>query len=285
MMTRIISPSQVLCDAAGIAPEGSPAKSAGICALCGTPHEKGDCISAFAMKDSFTNWSALAAPESPWVCGYCQATLASTRMKAFQCLVASCDGVFRALANNEIAHVLLNPPPPPFIVHLGMVGKSSHVTWRTPVSMSRDVFFVRDGELSLKINMPRVLRGLQADRELMALYVENQTAEAEKALNEAANAHNEVGKAKKGKKAAKPKAVSKTKPLRSCVYLTPGFANGRNGETLDEIRWYVAREYTNGNGIPARLLQKIQTLSPGDLWAMQRIVYAEDPCLGSPIEG
>ena len=281
-MSRIVSPSQVLCDAAGIAPEGGPAESAGVCTLCGTPHEKGDCVSPFEMKDSFTNWSALAAPGSQWVCGYCQATLAATRMKAFQCLVASREGVFRALANNEIAHVLLNPPPPPFIVHIGMVGKSSHVTWRTPVSMSRDVLFVRDGELSLKINMPRVLRGIQADRELMALYVQDQAAQAEKAREDAAN---EAGKLKKSKKAAKPKAASKKKTPRSCVYLTPGFANGRNGETLAEIRAYVARENANGNLTPAHLLQQIQTLTPGDLWAMQRIVYAEAPCLGSPIEG
>ena len=280
-MPRVISPSQVLCDAAGIAPEGSPAESAGVCALCGTPHEKGDCISAFEMKDSFTNWSALAAPESPWVCGYCQATLASARMKAFQCLVASRDGVFRALANNEIAHVLLNPPPPPFIVHIGMVGKSSHVTWRTPVSMSRDVFFVRDGELSLKINMPRVLRDIQADRELMALYVQDLAAQAEKKLEDAAK---EPGAPKKGKKPAKAKLATKAKPMRSCVYLTPGFANGRNGEILDEIRGYVARERANDNAIPDRLMQQLQTLSPGDLWAMQRIVYAETPCSGSRIE-
>lgn len=269
MKPALLSPSAILADAAGIPPSGMPASVEGECVMCGTHYDAGAIVTPFAPPDTFMNWSSLTNPTGSHVCGYCAAVTASAYIKAFQCLVASKEGVFRALSNDELASVILDPPAPPFIAHVGSIGKSSHITWRTPVSYSRDVFFIRDGEQVVRINRERVLAGRKVDVALLEKFNTYQALQEKKAALEA------------GKPGRKGKAKSTKK---SCLWLSPRFGNGNNGQVAGDVLAFANAAMEAGDPEPSEMVARLRALAPGDVWAIHRLAYATAPIRGEKIQ-
>jgi CRISPR type IV-associated protein Csf1 len=264
-MSRPVSPSKILADAAGIEPVGSHADHEGYCVMCGVGYSTGDLVEQFKATDTFTNWAALSNPSGTHLCGHCAAIKAADYMTAFQCLVASEEGVFRALSNDELASIILDPPKPPFIVHIGMVGKTSHITWRTPVSLSRDVFMIRDGELTVRVNRRRVLEALEDDKTLQSLFATYQAEQVETG-------------AKK-----RPRASKTPKRGTSALVLTPSFGNAANGSIRYEYLKFAREKSEAGDNLPSEIIARLRSLSTGDVWALHRLVFAVSPARGAKI--
>ncbi len=268
MSNRMISPSEVLAQAIGLEPEGVEANHSGMCVTCGAPYGEKDIVIRANFPDSFTNWAALGNPSGTHQCGWCAAV--APHIQKLQCLIASRDGVSRLLSNNEIADLINNPPTPPFVAHIGMVGKSSHVTWRTPVSLSRDVFFVRDGEQVIQINRSKVLTAVRDNDRLRTLYSAylNERYEAAKAGR------------KKGDKIAKPpREFLKGSVLR----LVSGFGHAESGMVRGEYLKFAEEKKLEGDLAPAEIIGSLMSLSPGDAWGLQKMIYAESAGKGSRI--
>jgi len=56
--------------------------------------------------------------------------------------------------------LLLHPPEPPFVV-LQSDAKLAHMVWRTPVTISKDLWYVRLGKRQLIVRMPLVRAALE----------------------------------------------------------------------------------------------------------------------------
>lgn len=163
-MNTIISPSSLALAATGLAPAGSSVcKEAGlVCAVCGVPIEVGQPMDDLALPDSFTNYSSLAHPGGAHRCGACTAVMGR---KEFQVGMAtgifSSEGWFPIMLKEHRSWAFLTPPEPPFAICI-QTGKQQHVVWRAPISTSRDIIFVRVGELVVRIRRPALLAARDA---------------------------------------------------------------------------------------------------------------------------
>lgn len=139
----------VIC-ALGLLPEGASAKVASVCAMCGLQINEGDLQAPLPYGQAFTDDLSLAARGSNCVCGYCAtlSTLEGLRGAGFG--VFSGGGVKPFRKWQDIAHALLNPPEPPFVITYS-TANSQHMGWRAPVNLSRDMFMVRMGLRDLLI--------------------------------------------------------------------------------------------------------------------------------------
>ena len=60
------------------------------------------------------------------------------------------------LPMRQLAHkkwILLHPPEPPFVI-LQSDAPLAHMLWRTPVTISKDLWYVRVGKRQLIVRMP-----------------------------------------------------------------------------------------------------------------------------------
>ena len=71
-------------------------------------------------------------------------------MQKYSKSVISPDGWFKFATTHNVAWFLLNPPTPPFVMIFGLA-KMEHLLWRTPLSLSREVFFIRLGQRLLRV--------------------------------------------------------------------------------------------------------------------------------------
>ncbi len=242
------SPSKIALQAAGRSHSGThTATEPGICAMCGTRHNVGDPIAEFVPTDSFTDFAALRHGQSPWQCGWCAGLWnADFTQKALKTVMCS-DGVFPAASNAHIAYWINNPPEGEWIWVMGDQ-KRQHIVWRTTVNSSRDIFQVRLGENLATIRRERVLSAVNAVRRL-ALAATNQRNAAQVA---------------KGKK---PTSVALKSPF---VRLSRDLDEPLHGGIRDDLHRLAL---TNSEVMED--IRVLQSSTPGELWAMTAIMYAE----------
>lgn len=163
----IISPSAIAIDALGIQPEGTMicnAEAGQRCAVCGVTLRTGEPIDTLRLPDSFTNHASLAIPGGEYRCGACTAVM--TRGPNFMMALATCvasrdDGYLPMMKKEHRAWAFLTPPKPPFIMAV-QNAQQQHTVWRAPVSLSRDLFFVRIGEQVVSIRREKLAAAREA---------------------------------------------------------------------------------------------------------------------------
>ncbi len=169
---KLTYPTELLAKKALLEPlANTEAPADGFCAFCGKPHLKGTAVVSFSPEPTFNDNFNLKSRTSDYLCGSC----AATSLKVFQtkygkALVCE-DGIFPCAKNDDIAYWLLNPPAGPWYMHLGTKSRQ-HITWKTPVNLSQDVFFVQLN--SLVLTMRRAALVAQKDAALRLVACVNQ---------------------------------------------------------------------------------------------------------------
>lgn len=158
----MISSSEIVARAMGLDPIGSPAKEFARCAYCGAEIKKGDLCNPFAAGVAFMDDLSLACRGSRWACGYCAPLLGAEGLRYSGAGVFSLDDgliPFRKFA--EIAKALEFPPEPPFVA-VYATANNQHMAWRAPISMSKEVFYIRVGLRDLRFRRSFALRARDA---------------------------------------------------------------------------------------------------------------------------
>lgn len=166
---KILSPSSIAIQAAGLPLVGSEVVTADHigerCGVCGATFEVlGEPMDALVLPASFTNHPSLAIPGSKWRCGACTAVMTNPtfQMGASTVLICS-EGIYPIVRKEHRAWAFLTPPEPPFVIAI-QNAKQQHVVWRSPVTLSQDLFLVRVGEQVMRIRRPLLLRACEEAR-------------------------------------------------------------------------------------------------------------------------
>lgn len=161
----IASSSQVYLSAAKLQPVGADRVETDThCTMCAAPLPAGTMANKVVpatFGDAFNNKLDLRALSGTHVCGACQALWSKDWLQKYSKSYACAEGVFKLASNEDQAAFLLNPPEPPFVAILS-TRQQQHMIWRTPVSMSQALFYVRmDGDI-LTIRRQHLMDALQA---------------------------------------------------------------------------------------------------------------------------
>ena len=185
---------------------------------------------------------------SSYVAQHTAAILERPYMQKYSKSVISSDGWFKFATTHDVAWFLLNPPTPPFVM-ICSLAKMEHLLWRTPLSLSRELFFVRLGQRLLRVR----------HRSLLAVH------EAQQQCVEAINAW------------CKEQQLTPIKapflPIgRELKIATSGMLHPRVYEAAAAgVR--EAQDYRN----------RFRRLSSGELWALGRIHAARSLELTAPV--
>lgn len=212
----------------------------GHCAFCGKPHAKGDAVAKLVTEKSFNDIFPMANRTGKYLCGGCQATWIPFFQTNRPKMVISERGMFSFASNNDIAYWLTNPPEGPFLMYYGNK-KSQHIAWKSPVNLSRDLFFVQFGDTVFTIRREAMLAQRDAALRLIA------AVNTERQLSSKAHRLNSPF----------------VNPVRAVDDLIFGVVRG-------EVLALVAAKPEF-----AADLKLLQTATPGEVWAMSATLYAD----------
>ncbi|MCM3609532.1 hypothetical protein M4D49_29080 [Cupriavidus pauculus] len=247
-MSEVAYGSELACRAIGREPKGTfIAQEAGACAMCGRRHETGESVVPFQPQASFTDWTALRAPASQFICKWCDAVwdrdFTQTYLKTIVCEA----GVFPAASNDHLAYWIMNPPEGRWLFLQGDQ-KIQHVVWRAPVNRSREVFQVRAGESVLTIRSRQLHAGLAAVKGLAA-------------------------------KATELRGVKRGAPFKSpFISLSRDLDSPSQGVLRRELYAHAAED-----PLTAQNIAIVGALTGGELWALTSILYAKNPHRPEPL--
>lgn len=151
--------SELFCLQAGLPAEGTISNTPVICGMCGQHVAAGERRSTFKPSSSFMDVQDLCAGSNK-LCGYCVHLTDKLLMLWTQHACITTTGVYPA---RKLAHkqwLLLNPPTPPF-VFVQSNTTLSHLIWRTPVTMSQDLWYMRISGRQFTIRFPLVKATLE----------------------------------------------------------------------------------------------------------------------------
>lgn len=141
------------------------------CVMCAAPLTDGtaaNLLTKHTFNSAFNNRLDLRALTGRYVCGDCQALWSKDWLQKYSRTFATQAGIYKFASNDQQAALLLNPPEPPFCA-IFSTRQQQHMIWRTPVSLSRELYTIRvDGDLLL-IRQPLLLEGLRAYQHAIAL--------------------------------------------------------------------------------------------------------------------
>jgi CRISPR type IV-associated protein Csf1 len=156
--------SELFCIQAGLSPKGTISSRREICVLCGRLINPGEARSEFRPLPSFMDGPELCARDrSTKMCGYCVHLTKKAVILKTQRVCITRKKVIPAARNAHVKWLLLNPPEPPFIL-LQNQTKLSHMIWRTPLTLSRQLWFVRMGPRQLTVRLSLVAKALDRFR-------------------------------------------------------------------------------------------------------------------------
>ena len=151
------------------------------CVLCGGEIAKGELISTFKPQSSFVDWNSLQFNSGTQQCGYCKAVAIPKFMTISMKGIVTHEGFFPFGGNDAIAYWLRNPPTTPYMAFINNA-QMAHVLWKTPVSTSPDMFYVRLDDQNFRLRLRHVIKGAEAYTTIkdsaMALY--DQTSKEER---------------------------------------------------------------------------------------------------------
>jgi len=182
----ILSASALYRQAGNVTPQAhGTAKTDSYCVMCAAPLPAGTAanpVGNTTFDKSFNNKFDLRALTGRYVCGDCEALWSQEWMQKYSKTFATMDGVYKFASNEQQAAFFLHPPEPPFCA-IFSTKQQQHMIWRTPVSLSRELYTVRlDGEL-LTIRQPVLLAGLHAYRFAESLMANTPLARTGKRIN------------------------------------------------------------------------------------------------------
>lgn len=141
------------------------------CVMCAAPLTAGSLANPLTKKtfnDAFNNRLDLRAMSGGYVCNDCQSLWTKDWLQRYSKTFATSDNVYKFASNDQQAAFLLNPPEPPFAA-IFSTRQQQHMIWRTPVSLSRELYVVRvDGDV-LTIRQAVLLEGLRAYKHAMGV--------------------------------------------------------------------------------------------------------------------
>lgn len=173
----ITNPSELVCASLALDPAdvgGTVLEADSACERCGQALVAGTVGVRSRYSNSFTNDFDLAA-RTGVACQACIRVCDNEILSGFAVFgsfrsvgtVFTTDGFYTVSTDAARAQLILEPPPPPFLVTIA-ASRKQHLIWRTPVSLSRDFFYVRLGNHLLSVRRPMLLRALQAIRTYQA---------------------------------------------------------------------------------------------------------------------
>lgn len=178
--------SELACIALGVTPDpnlGAPVEHEGCCGICGKPIREGENAEPLEFKKTFVDHYMCANPAGEYICVYCTEIMdRSIFQQKLSTGVFTRDGMYPAAKKIHRAHFLLNPPPPPFSFSI-QNGKSQHVVWKAPVNLSREVFVVQLGDLSLTVRHAKLTAAVALVHRLRDTYCQWVEAIAEQKGN------------------------------------------------------------------------------------------------------
>ena len=158
--------SEFFCRQAGLSPEGTIAATTETCVMCGRLINPGEHRSKFRPLASFMDAPELCARDkSTKICGYCIHVTKITVMLKTQLVCITPKQVIPAAKLAHKKWLLLNPPEPPF-VFLQTQTKLCHMIWRTPLTLSQQLWYVRLGARQLRVRLPLVAKALDHFRRI-----------------------------------------------------------------------------------------------------------------------
>jgi CRISPR type IV-associated protein Csf1 len=162
--------SELVCRQAGLSPQGVMGSTAETCVMCGRLIHPGEHRSTFRPSSSFMDAPELCARDtSAKICGYCVHLTAKKLMLKTQLVCITSDRVIPAARLAHKKWLLLNPPELPF-VFLQTDTKLSHMIWRTPITVSKDLWYVRLGARQLTVRLPLVKKALEHFKRIAARF-------------------------------------------------------------------------------------------------------------------
>ena len=154
----MMTASELVCRQAGIEPLGSVEQTETVCTMCGRVIHAGEHRSTFRPSSSFMNWGDLFV--STKVCGFCVHLTNKALMLKTQLVCVTQTEVIPAAKLVHKKWLLLNLPEPPF-VFLQTDTKLAHMIWRTPLTVSKELLFVRLGARQLLVRMALVRKATE----------------------------------------------------------------------------------------------------------------------------
>lgn len=152
--------SEFVCRQAGLSPKGSIGSTREICVMCGGVIQPGEYRSTCRFSSSFMDYAELCGRGSTKLCGWCGHMTNKALMLRTQKVCITEKKVLLAAGVAGTKWLLLNPPEPPFLFLQGDT-KLSHMIWRTPLTVSQDLWYVRVGARLLTVRLPLVHKAME----------------------------------------------------------------------------------------------------------------------------
>lgn len=154
---------QLACDVGQLPlPPAIASETDEICALTGETVPAGvEELVPWKAGSTFRDQYDIVDRTSAYVAQQTAAILERPYMQKYSKSVISPDGWFKFATTHNVAWFLLNPPTPPFVMIFGFA-KMEHLLWRTPLSLSREVFFIRLGQRLLRVRHAELMAIHQA---------------------------------------------------------------------------------------------------------------------------
>ena len=123
------------------------------CATCGDAISRHQNCVEREKEYSFNDHHFMADPLSIYLCGPCARVMKADYMSKYSDVVITRTAVYPFSKNVDRSWFFLNPPKPPFVMHVHD-SKNQHLTWRSPVNLSQELYRVRLGQNVLNIRRP-----------------------------------------------------------------------------------------------------------------------------------
>ena len=214
------------------------------CGYCGVPLHDGETAKKLNLGRNFNDRSALADRNARYRCLDCDALNVQAVLGGRRSSVVTREGWYPVSTDAALKYFLLNPPEPPFMFFCTDRGGSSmhHLVWRTPVSLSSKLFYIRHGNELFVINHDRLMAAVEANRRV---------AEALTAYNE----DNADGK-------------RTLYPRKSAFLNLSRMKNNYRHGSLDPT------VYALGDRVTPEDVDLLAGLNPGEMWAMYVLAIA-----------
>ena len=146
-------------------------KDAHHCAWCGvdlSANVFNGLVAKYKPSVGFNNQLDLAVPNGKYLCPHCLVLSDGQKyMLQAKTAVACQQGIFPLSKDAHLQNFFLNPPEPPFVV-VYSTAKQAHLYWRTPMSLSKDLFLMRFNNEVAMVRRKRVLQVIQQAADLLA---------------------------------------------------------------------------------------------------------------------
>ncbi|MEO8136795.1 MAG: type IV CRISPR-associated protein Csf1 [Betaproteobacteria bacterium] len=207
-----------------------------LCNACGATIQRGEACAPALYPKSFGNQMDLRCKASNWICADCATIFGSKDfLTRFSKTVANADGIYKLAATEDGAALITNPPQTPFVA-IFSTRNAQHMVWRTPVTYSRDLIFLRLDDEVMTIRRQVVLAAF----------------EDWKFLTELLWTHPD-------------KAMKKAR----VIYSTPLLDHRSVGAVFSRVeRWAIEC------GEEARV-NRINSLTSGEWWGLHRLIYTK----------